>query len=347
MIELSKRQKRIYDLVVGSSEPIGAAEIEEKLSQGYEVSRDTLLRDLRFLLDNQLIEPIGSGPARTYIMKSTILVPIDPDSYFSIKQDERQLISQPDSEFFDDLAQTDLLPNISGLKKKMAEYRKKVAELPIAYHQKELERFTIDFAWKSSEIEGNTYSQIETETLLKSRQPAEGHSEAEATMIINHKATFEFARENLENFKKLNVSDIIDIHKSLTQGLGIGFDIRKRPVKISGTNYTPADNPFTLRESLARAVEIVNQKTNPIEKALLISALIIYLQPFVDGNKRTARMVANAVLMAHNTAPISYRNTDDSLYKKAVLLIDEQHNLNLYRQMFLDGLEFSVDNYQV
>jgi Fic family protein len=118
-------------------------------------------------------------------------------------------------------------------------------------------------------------------------------------------------------------------------------------VKIGGTNYVPNSNPFTLRESLFRAAEVVNQKTSPIEKALIASALIIYLQPFSDGNKRTARMVANAILMAHNVTPISYRNTDDSLYKESVLLLDEQHNLSLYRQMFLESLEFSVENYEV
>jgi fido (protein-threonine AMPylation protein) len=347
MIELTKRQQQLYKTIVESAEPIGTSEIETALSRNYDMSRDTLLRELKFLMDNDLIQLVGSGPSTAYCLKSTLLTPIDPDSYFSHKQDDRQLTDEPNSEFFDKLSSTDLLPNLSSLSKKITDYRKRVADLPIAYHQKELERFTIDFAWKSSEIEGNTYSQVETETLLKLRQKAAGHSEAEAVMIINHKSTFDFVRQNLENFKKLNISDIIDVHKSLTQGLGVDFDIRKRAVRIGGTNYIPATNTFTLRESLVRATEIVNKKTNPIEKALLASALIIYLQPFVDGNKRTSRMIANAVLMAYNIAPISYRNTDNDLYKKAVLLLDEQHNINLYRQMFLGSLEFSVDNYEL
>jgi Fic family protein len=33
--------------------------------------------------------------------------------------------------------------------------------------QKELERLTIEFSWKSSQIEGNTYSLLDTERLLK------------------------------------------------------------------------------------------------------------------------------------------------------------------------------------
>jgi Fic family protein len=347
MIELTKRQKQLYKIIIESAEPISTTELAKALARNYDMSRDTLVRELNFLMNQDLIVSVGSGPATAYHMKSTLLAPIDPESYFRLKQDERQLIDEPNSEFFDKLADTDLLPNISALNKKITAYRKRVAELPIAYHQRELERFTIDFAWKSSEIEGNTYSQIETETLLKLRQKADGHSEAEAIMIINHKATFDIVRQNLENFKRLNISDIIDVHRSLTQGLGVDADIRKRAVRVGGTNYRPVSNPFTLRESLVRATEIVNQKTNPIEKALLASALIIYLQPFADGNKRTSRTVANAILMAYDVAPISYRNTDNDTYKKSVLLLDEQHNINLYRQVFLSSLEFSVDNYEL
>ena len=347
MKELTVRQQAIYNHITKSAGPIATADLEKQIMAVYDISRDTLLRDLKSLIKNGLIKAVGSGPATAYVLNSTLLEPIDPDSYFSLNQDERLLTIEPNSEFFDKINNTSLLPNISNLNSKITKYRKNVANLPIDAHQKELERFTIDFAWKSSAIEGNTYSQIETETLLKLRQKAEGHSEEEAIMIINHKSTLDLVRKNLANFKKLNISDIIDVHKSLTMGLNVQIDIRRHSVKVGGTNYVPIDNPFSLRENLVRATEIVNNKTNPIEKALVASAMIIYLQPFGDGNKRTARMVANAILMANNITPISYRNTDESLYKKAVLLLDEQHNLYLYRKMFLDSLEFSVENYEV
>jgi len=347
MDKLTTRQRAIYDIIIKAPAPVPTNEIEKRVSATYDISRDTLLRDLKILTSKGLIKAVGLGPATAYCLDSTLLEPIDPESYFSLNQDERKLIIEPNSELFDKLERTDLLPSISGLNKKLREYRKKVANLPIDLHKRELERFTIDFAWKSSAIEGNTYSHIETETLLKFRQKAEGHSEAEAIMIINHKATFDMVRENLANFKVLNLADVIDIHKSLTMGLNIQPDIRRHGVRVGGTNYLPIDNPFSLRENLFRAIEVVNKKTNPIEKALIASAMIIYLQPFNDGNKRTARMVANAILMAHNVTPISYRNTDDGLYKKAVLLLDEQHSLFLYRKMFLDSLEFSVENYEI
>lgn len=347
MEELTQRQQAIYSIIVKAPTPITPAQITTGIERNYDISRDTLLRDLSVLIERGMIKSIGAGPATAYFLNSTLLEPIDMDDYFALSQDQRVLINEANSEFFDKLAVTDLLPSLTGLNKKLASYRKKVAEQPFDLHKKELERFTVDFSWKSSSLEGNTYSQIETETLLKYRQKAEGHAEAEAIMIINHKATFDLVRDNLANFKKINLSDILNVHQSLTQGLGIEPGLRKHAVRITGTNYLPLDNQFAIQENLLRGIDLINTKSNAIEKALLASAVLIYLQPFVDGNKRTARMIGNAILMANNITPISYRNTDDSTYKKAVLLLDEQHNFFAYRQLFLEALAFSAENYEV
>ncbi len=44
--------------------------------------------------------------------------------------------------------------------------------------RKEFERLAIDLSWKSSQIEGNTYSLLETERLLKEKETAAGKSKA-------------------------------------------------------------------------------------------------------------------------------------------------------------------------
>ncbi|MFI5592493.1 hypothetical protein ACIA5G_46115 [Amycolatopsis sp. NPDC051758] len=46
--------------------------------------------------------------------------------------------------------------------------------------QRELERFVIERSWKSSKIEGNTYTLLDTEQLLREDVEAPGHSQAEA-----------------------------------------------------------------------------------------------------------------------------------------------------------------------
>ncbi len=91
--------------------------------------------------------------------------------------------------------------------------------------------------------------------------------------------------------------------------------------------------------------ELVNHKENVFEKALLTLVLISYIQPFMDGNKRTARIVSNALLMNHNFCPISFRTVDSVEYKKAMLLFYEQNNISSFKEIFISQFEFAVNTY--
>jgi len=56
--------------------------------------------------------------------------------------------------------------------------------------KKELERFTIELSWKSSRIEGNTYTLLDTEKLILENKEAVGKTKEETQMILNHKEAF-------------------------------------------------------------------------------------------------------------------------------------------------------------
>ena len=73
--------------------------------------------------------------------------------------------------------------------------------------------------------------------------------------------------------------------------------------------------------------------------------LIPYLQPFADGNKRTSRLLANAVLLAHGYPPLSYRSVDEQAYKGALILFYEQGALANFRDLFLEQLKESALGY--
>ena len=114
---------------------------------------------------------------------------------------------------------------------------------------------------------------------------------------------------------------------------------------ISGTNYTPLDNDFQIKETLIAMCELVNQKRNVFEKALLILVLISYIQPFADGNKRTARIISNAILINHQHCPISFRTVDSIDYKKAMLVFYEQNNISAFKKIFIEQFDFAVKTY--
>ena len=153
------------------------------------------------------------------------------------------------------------------------------------------------------------------------------------------------AIQNKERFRKLNYSDIEYIHSVLTKKLGISKNIRNAPVGITGTKYKPLDNEHQIKEVMKKMVDLVNKKESFFEKAFLISILIAYIQIFEDGNKRTSRMISNAILLAHNSIPLSYRIVDIEEYKKVVILFYEINNISYFKQIFIEQFEDAVKNY--
>ena len=164
-------------------------------------------------------------------------------------------------------------------------------------------------------------------------------------MILNHKKTLDYIRKNTSAFKKMTVAKLEDIHFLLTEGLGIARGLRKAPVGITGTAYRPLDNIFQIREALEKTCEAINKEKNVFIKAVVLMVMIAYIQPFDDGNKRTGRLSANAILMAYNICPLSYRSVSEEEYKKAVILFYEQNNISYFKDLFVEQFEFAVKNY--
>ena len=315
-----------------------------------EVGYATVKRILAKLISENLVLPIGKGRGTKYMINPAfeLLYPIDVEVYFGKEIDERVIKDSFNLMLIKDvlskieLFTTEEQQQLVNLQKK---YQENIAELSEAEYKKELERLAIDLSWKSSQIEGNTYSLLETERLLKDKETAQGKPKDDAIMLLNHKEALDFIIANPDYLTPLTISTIEDIHSLLIKDLKVDRNIRRRRVGISGTNYKPLDNEHQIREALTDLCELVNNRDNVFEKALLVLLLISYIQPFGDGNKRTARIVSNAILMNNNYCPISFRTIDSVEYKKAMSLFYEQNNLAAFKKIFISQFEFAVKTY--
>lgn len=292
----------------------------------------------------------GKARATRYRLspQTQLLMPLNLDTYFALEVDERQVQSSYNFELINGLlAETRLFSDKeqSHLDELQEEFRQHVSELTDNEYHKEMERLGIDLSWKSSQIEGNTYTLLETERLLRESKTAEGKTREEAVMLLNHKDALSFVLDNPDYLKELTVSHIEDIHQLLTKELSIDKGLRRHRVGITGTNYHPLDNEFQIREAMRDACELINSKSNIFEKALLTLILLSYIQPFSDGNKRTARITSNAILIANDYCPLSFRSIDSIDYKKAMLIFYEQNNLCAFKQIFMEQFEFAVKEY--
>lgn len=318
--------------------------IQEELSA---VTKITVNRDLSKLIQLGFIVSQGAGRAVTYQLSASysIIRPIDVEKYFGEEVDNRDTKEHFCFDIFTNLKTIFTNKEKEFLNHLNKSYLKKVNKLPKDVLKKEFERLTIELSWKSSKIEGNTYSLLETEQLLKENKEAKGHTKEEAVMILNHKKALNFIKDNSSSFKSLSIKKIEEVHSILIRNLGVSRNIRNTLVGITGTKYRPLDNQFQIAEALENTCKLVNKTENVFEKAVIIMLMTAYIQPFVDGNKRTSRLMGNAILLANNACPLSYRNIDEIEYKKAVLLFYEQNNLFYFKKLFLDQFEFVVNNY--
>lgn len=324
------------------------AEIAAGLTEA--LNERTLKRIIADCVQKGEIVVEGKGKATRYSLSAQahLMMPLDIDTYFVNDVDERCV-----QEGFNFELICEVLPQVtlftaeekSRLNKAHNAFLANMATLSEVEYRKEMERLGVDLSWKSSQIEGNTYSLLETERLLKEKHTAQGKSKEEAVMLLNHKDALDFILESPDYLKELSVRRIEDIHSILTKELGVGVGIRKRRVGITGTNYRPLDNEFQIREALEDSCRLINGKEDVFEKALLALVLLSYIQPFTDGNKRTARISSNAILMAWGYCPISFRTVDSVDYKKAMLMFYEQNNIAAFKQIFIEQYEFAVKNY--
>ncbi len=317
---------------------------------GFEGSDATLKRLIAALVKNEDIVVEGKSRATRYRLsnRAHLLMPLNLDTYFSQDVDERMV----QTSFNFDLIR-EQMPGVSlfsseervHLRNLQRIFRQHIAEMTPNEYNKEMERLGIDLSWKSSQIEGNTYSLLETERLLRESKTANGKTQEEATMLLNHKYALRFILDNPDYLQELTVSHIEDIHSLLTKGLSVDKGIRHRRVGITGTNYHPLDNEFQIREAMHDTCDLINSKEDVFEKALLALVLLSYIQAFSDGNKRTARITSNAILIANGYCPLSFRSVDSIDYKKAMLIFYEQNNLYAFKQIFIEQFEFAVREY--
>lgn len=313
-------------------------------------SDSTMKRLLSAAVKEGNVETVGRGPATKYKLtpQAHVTMPLDLATYFDKDIDEREV----QESFNFDLIR-DVLPKVGIFTKEelavltaaQKEFEKNTEGMTDLEYRKEMERLGVDLSWKSSQIEGNTYSLLETERLLKDKQAASGKTKEEAIMLLNHKDALDFVLDVPDYLKELSVHRIEDIHSILTKELGVDRNIRHRRVGITGTNYRPLDNEFQIREALEDTCTLVNGKDNVFEKALLTLVLLSYIQAFVDGNKRTARITSNAILIANGYCPISFRTVDSIDYKKAMLMFYEQNNIAAFKKIFIEQFLFAVKTY--
>ena len=341
-MKLKDRQKAIIEFAK-KNKTFQTKDLILFLDDKFSTKRLTIIRDLNKLFEDGIISKAGAGRGTFYFIQKDI----DIEEYFEIPYEDRVVRESFNFEIFSILENNIFtkqeIEKLENLQKCFTKNISKYNSQTLI--NKEYERIMIEFSQKSSEIEGNTYSLLNTEALLMENVKDETKTDKETQMLLNHKDAFNESLLNKNKFLIFEKVSIEHLHSILVKNLNVTRNIRKEGVGITGTKYRPLGNEFQIRENLEKTVELINKKNNFFEKAFIALIMISYIQAFEDGNKRTARMCSNAILLAHNSIPLSYRIVNVVEYKKASILFYELNNFTYLKRIFIEQFEDSVGNY--
>ncbi|MEK7669125.1 MAG: Fic family protein [Patescibacteria group bacterium] len=349
MIKLNQRENKVIEIVrnLGKSK---SSDIHKNLLLVEEVSLVTVKRLLSKMESEKILVSGGIGRSTAYSLNDfgKLISSVDASVYCQTEPDKRNGAKEYNYNLFENINFYPFLDEeLKILTKATNYYKEKIKNVSETIHKKELERFIIELSWKSSKIEGNTYTLLDTENLISHGIELPGHKKEEALMILNHKKAFDFIYKNRAEFKELNIKNLESIHSILIEDLNIKNNIRSKPVGVLGSIYKPLDNQYQIREAVENLAKAVSKMSDGYAKALVSILGISYIQPFEDGNKRTGRLFANAMLLAYGLPPLSYRSVDEKDYREAVLVFYELNSLIAFKKIFITQYDFSARNYLI
>lgn len=236
-----------------------------------------------------------------------------------------------------------MTPIFNDIQKKKADFimANKYAKLSLLVSS-EIKDLAVVWCYYSGKIEGNTYTYVETEALLKDNITSEKRYE-DAKMLKNLYNTFVSEMEYINKGhyrEQIDERTLFRLHRSISSELVSSEEsgiLRSRAVRITGTEYVP---PKEIREIRVTLNEILfNQElyNNPLEKAVYLHCNIARLQPFIDGNKRTSRMIESIAMMNADLIPVySAKDADILHYRKGLIFFYETGNYSGYADYFLN-----------
>lgn len=177
--------------------------------------------------------------------------------------------------------------------------------------------FLVDFTYASNAIEGNTLTLSETALVLSGmtvgEKPLKDHLEA-----TGHRDAFCFLEEFVKSDAPVSEAFIRQLHSLVLADKPLDRGVYRRiPVIITGAVHTPPQ-PYMVSPMMEAWVrELQSTRLHPLVAAAVFHVRFEAIHPFIDGNGRTGRLLANFILMRGGYLPISVKYENRRAYYEA------------------------------
>ncbi len=229
----------------------------------------------------------------------------------------------------------------------------------------EEQRNLYEYVYATNKLEGNQLTLIQTTELFKS-DTISGNN-IRTSDILEQKGMYKALKRMLlavKNKEELSINLLLELNwlsignlwnddyyldaKEKGQEKGT-FKISPNVISIKKNNIEiekimPLSSPKNVSENMDELIKKINSSDkNTIEKAVFLAQEIWLHQPFVDGNKRTGRLLINFLLMKEGFPLFTYNNPNSNYNS---LLVEQYYDQkpDLIKNYIIETLTSRLEN---
>jgi Fic family protein len=210
------------------------------------------------------------------------------------------------------------------------------------------QQMTIEYAYNSNAIEGNTLTLQETKLVIEEGITIQGKSIPETLEAKNHPQAIKYIENLITGRNEINEKTVLRTHKLIMTNIAEDAGhYRTTRAKITGASFTPPPSPEVKPKinELLKWLEENPDEYTPIELAAVFHHRFVQMHPFTEGNGRTARLLMNAILMKKGYPFITIvPKRDRPKYLKALLEAD-LGNTSAFVNFVARCVERALDTY--
>ena len=225
--------------------------------------------------------------------------------------------------------------------------------LPAAAVRRLNEQLTVEWIYNSNAIEGSTLTLKETQLILETGLTIGGKSLREHFEVINHKQAIEYVEALSTGEASITPFHVRQIHQLVLTHIDDdnAGQYRNLPVYITGTAYEPPE-AWEVVHLMSEWGDWLNGPAlllHPVERAALAHHRLVAIHPFIDGNGRTARVLATLILYLRGFDAKQffclddYYDSDRQAYYKALQNVNQDTlDLTKWLEYFIVGVNISI-----
>ena len=178
-------------------------------------------------------------------------------------------------------------------------------------------KYMVDSIYKQAMLEGVATTYSDTETIVNGGKVS-NMTVSDITKVVNLKRAWEFILSEGVISYSTNYPVLCQINNIVEDGFSmVAGKLRSVPVKIGGSTYIPPmPIEFVIKEQLE---EIIQSNIDDLDKTIEILLFVMKKQLFLDGNKRTAVIFANHLLISKGLGLIAIPEDKVKEYKQLLI----------------------------